>query len=104
MIGLKFLMTFVTAAIYFAVAMALVLFFFFVVTWALRLLANGFRVGLFDHWSWFRGFVSIRKKKVFTGQYEVLSPDDNVTVVCTTENPEYWVNRGYIVKEVYHES
>lgn len=103
MIGLKFLFTFIQVAAYVAVAALIILAFFFVVTWALRLLFTGFKVGLSDHWSWFRGLFPSRNGKTFTGQYEVFSPDDNITVICITKKPDYWISRGYIVKEIYNE-
>lgn len=105
MIGIKFLFTFIQVAAYVAIAALIVLVFFFVVTWAFRLLFTGFKVGLSDHWSWFRGLLPRRKKEPeFTGWYDVLDPKDNVTVVCQTRNPTFFIEKGYIVKEVYHES
>lgn len=101
MIGLKFLMTFFTAAMYFAVAMALVLLFFFVVTWAIRLLVEGFRIGLSDHWKWFRGYLPRRKAKPERElTLALVSPIDHKLIQLISEDDrDFWEKRGFIVMD-----
>jgi hypothetical protein len=63
MIGIKFLLTFVTVAFFAALFAALLLGLIFVVTWVIRLFIHGFGVTVRDHYEWVREHAPRRRNR-----------------------------------------
>lgn len=97
MIGIKLLLSLAQVGAYIAVAGLLVLLFFFVVTWSFRLVVEGFRVGLRNHWQWFRGLFPRRKT------WKLYIVRDKGEFVTTTSDPQAWISNGYEVTEIKNE-
>lgn len=85
MIGLKFLMTFVTVIIFAAIFAFLLFALWFAVTWIIRLFITGFGVTAKDHFTWVKEHAPKRKKG--KGKYRVYAMD-TMNFLFETENPE----------------
>lgn len=86
MIGLKFLMTFVTVIIFIIVFAALLFALWFVVSWVIRLFLTGFGVTASEHLDWIKEHTP-KRNKFCKGCYKIYSVD-TLNLLMETDDPK----------------